>query len=309
MNKRIDVQILTRDRPTELAILLWSLREQTYKEFDVMIYDDCSGTPLQVYHFLNCVINRLKFDGHRVEVIRGAVKKGIWRARQLLAEHSVENSQNSFICRLDDDVILERDYLEKLMLVIDEGYDIASGITTPALTAVQPRSAEYVYPVINRVVLDKDGQFLINCDDCGYTYTEEVILANDHFRSCALYKKEIHEKVSYEDNMPLCGFREEEFFSFRAILAGYTAGCHTGAINWHMQTPSGGDRSGDYGKNALFNQLALNRFTASMYKKHGDFIEDYHKRLKEKGLILVDSDEDKYKSLSKNTNLIFAKGE
>ena len=42
MDYKIAVLINNRDRPTELALLLQSLRTQTHKEFDIFILDDCS---------------------------------------------------------------------------------------------------------------------------------------------------------------------------------------------------------------------------------------------------------------------------
>jgi glycosyltransferase involved in cell wall biosynthesis len=301
---RIDIQILTRNRPTELAILLTSIFNQTYNDFDIFLLDDCSDIPINSHHFINCIINKLKDKGHRVEVLRNNINKGINEGRQQVVDYCMENSMNNFICRLDDDTFLEADYLEKLVEVIDEGYDLASGVTPPMAGSVMERGVEFVSPVINRVVLDKDGRFLINCDDCGHKYTEDVILPTHHFRSCALYKKEIHNKIKYEDTLTLCGFREEEFLSFRMIINGYTMGVHTGAIAWHLMSPGGGDRQNTYAERSLQNQKLLNRFTKKLYAKYGDFIEDYNKKLG-----IKDTKEKKMCSLNKNSNLIYSKEE
>jgi GT2 family glycosyltransferase len=198
---------------------------------------------------------------------------------------------------LDDDCIVENDYLEKLLMVINEGFDLASGVTPPMAGNLLERDTRFVMPVINRVFIDKDG-FIVNSDDCGFKYAEDKIIITDHFRSCALYKKSVCEKVRYEDNLANSGFREEEFFSFRMILEGFKLGVHTGAIAWHLQAQSGGDRKPDYTNHALINQKLLNRFVIKQFEKNGNFIEKYHERL---GLEMP-----KLNSV-KNTNLIFSK--
>ena len=71
------VLINVKDRPSELALLLQSLRTQTFQNFDVMILDDCSGTPLVNYHFFNCLINRLKQENHKVFIKRTEFSEGI----------------------------------------------------------------------------------------------------------------------------------------------------------------------------------------------------------------------------------------
>jgi hypothetical protein len=58
----IAILINVRDRPTELAILLQSLRTQTIKTFDIFILDDCSGSFLTNYHFMNCMFNQIKLE-------------------------------------------------------------------------------------------------------------------------------------------------------------------------------------------------------------------------------------------------------
>jgi len=96
--------------------------------------------------------------------------------------------------------MLEPDYFEKLIKVIDEGYDIASGVTPLIGTPEWKRETKFVEPIINRHEFDNEGNLIKMNDDCGYTYLEEVILPTHQFRSCALFKREVVEKIKYEDN-------------------------------------------------------------------------------------------------------------
>src|SRR3990167_10305827 len=117
----IDIHICCRDRPSELTFLLLSLRNQTYKNFRVWISDDASGTPIQAYHFLICAINKLNDEGNHIFYSRNDFNLGVSKNRQKLINLSMEDGRAEFYCRLDDDVILDPDYLDKLLKVIEKG--------------------------------------------------------------------------------------------------------------------------------------------------------------------------------------------
>ncbi len=278
--QKIDVMICSKDRPTELALLLQSLRTQTYKEFDVYIYDDRSGIPSQNFYFIAKLINQLKLEGHRTFIWRNDIRYGVTRLRQIMVEKIMKVGRGNLICRMDDDTILEPDYLERLVKVIEKGYDIASGIVPVFGIPTFVRETRFAKPFIADIKLDSEGKIKSFGDDCGMRYTEDEIIPSPHFRSAALMKKEVHKKVSYETNLGFCSFREEEFFSFKALLEGFKIGVDTGAIAWHLLTPSGGERTPEYQNNLKFNNDRLNEFTKKLFKEHGDFIEKYKEIIK-----------------------------
>jgi len=72
-------------------------------------------------------LNKIKLEGHGLNIIKNELKLGVCNARNLLIEK--DYFDNDFVCRLDDDVILEWDYLSRMTRVLEIGYDIASGIT------------------------------------------------------------------------------------------------------------------------------------------------------------------------------------
>lgn len=236
------VLINYRDRPTELALLLQSLRTQTYQDFDIFILDDCSGTPLNAYHFLNCLMPRMILENHQVQYRRTDFVHGVSRARQTIVDWAMEGDYEYFL-RVDDDCILEPDYIENLRVVLDcQGYDIATGVTVPFGPCFK-RDPKFLKGVVNRIILNENGDFMFNGDSCGMQYTKSEILPAHHFRSCALMKRKVHEKVKYyPTRLSLNGYREEEVFSLKALMEGFKIGCDTQATNFHMATPSGGER-------------------------------------------------------------------
>lgn len=290
MHFKLAVLINYRDRPTELALLLQSLREQSDTEFDIYILDDQSGTGIQTYHFLNCVLTRMRLEGFKIFYKRTEFPHGVSKARQAIVEWADPNKYDYFL-RVDDDVILECDYIDSLWMVIDAGYDLASGVTVAMHSPGFQRESKFLNGIINRVVLDDDGNYIWNGDDCGAEYLDETIIPCHHFRSCALYTTEIHKKgVSYTPTkLTKHGFREEQIFSYKILIAGFKMGVNTKAVNWHQMTPSGGERFAESNELIKINQQVLEDFTREhkdqLNKIFGrDWIPTEMERLKENNL-------------------------
>jgi len=278
---KIDIMICTKDRPSEIGLLLQSLRSQTHQDWDLFIMDDRSGTPLTNHHFIRCLINLLKQENHRVFVLREVqTRYGVTKLRQKLVDKIMKIGQGESILRLDDDNILNSDYVEKLVDTLNAGYDIASGLVPVAFQPTPKRETKFVKPFIADIKLNKEGLIESFGDDCGWEYIESEIIPSPHFRSMALIRKSVHEKVKYESSIGFCSFREEEFFSFRAIIAGFKIAVHTGAIAYHLLTPSGGERTPEFQNNLDFNHGLLNKFTQELFRENGDFIAKYKEQFK-----------------------------
>lgn len=276
-----------KDRPTELALLLQSLRTQTFQEFDIFILDDCSGTPLSNYHFFNCVMNILIMENHKIFIKGTEFPHGVSKARQRIVDWALETNDYEYLARVDDDCILNVDYLERLFKVLEQGYDLASGVTVPC-SSTYKRDPKFLNGVINRIVLDKEGNYIYNGDDCGMKYINSKILPAHHFRSCALYKAEIHKKANYmPTTLSMHGFREEQIFSYRVLMAGFKIGVDTAALNYHQMTPSGGERPTT--NLTPFNQEMFEKFT----KDHKDELNKLFPQIE------IDKSE-----LMKETNLV-----
>lgn len=273
MNPKIDIMICTKDRPTELFGLLQSLRTQTYQDFDIYIYDDRSGKSPMEFYFLSSIISRLKIEDHRIVFKRNDIAFGVTKLRQILVEEIMDIGRGDMILRLDDDNLLQPDYIERLVKVLDKGFDIASGLVPHFATPQMKRETRFVKPFIADITLN-NGELVIG-DDCGMEYLEDEIIPSPHFRSMALIKKEVHKKVSYEVNLGHSSWREEEFFSLRAIALGFKIGVDTKAIAYHIQTPSGGERTKEFADGMKTNDRLLNELYNKLCKKHGEFLTKY----------------------------------
>ena len=280
MEDRITIHICSKDRHTELALVLQSLRTQTYQNWDLVIMDDASGVPIINAYFITAMISRLKLENHKVKLLRNNASFGCCYARNKCIEE--DDFGNPLSLRLDDDILPEPNYIQKLLDVINEGYDMASGVIPHFAMPEMKREVKFVGDVINKHEFDKDGNLVLQQDDCGACYIEDVILPTHQFRTNCLYKSEINKKVKYPDNLTSVAFREEGFFSFGALLECYKIGVNTGAVCYHLQTPSGGNRRKDYAQCVQLDNETFKKWCTKKFKEKGNFLEGGEIKCQEK---------------------------
>lgn len=275
MNKKIVIHIATKNRATELALLLQSLRTQTFQDFNILILSDGCSVPLTNFYFINYIINRLKLEGHNVTMINNKISAGVSGARQQLVDYSMERGKEELILRIDDDSLAEPDYIEKLLDGIEQGFDLMSGVVPNLDGPNIVRDTKFVEPIIGYCELNDKGELTYMGDDCGMGYTDEKILLTPHFRSSCLYRRELHSAgVDYKSRLSKHGFLEEAIFSFKAIIKGFKLGVNTGAVNYHLCCPSGGER--DTADKAGFNMQVFKDTVQRMYEQYGDFLKTYY---------------------------------
>lgn len=263
---RTTIHITTKDRATEVAILLQSLRTQSYQDWDLMILDDCSGTPLESYGFIQSLLARIKLENHKVKVLRNDFSKGVCAARQKLIDE--DTWKNELVLRLDDDCIPEEDYIARLVGVIESGWDMATGVIPLLAHPELIRDTKRVMPGICIHELDKKGNLIRNDDELAYCYDKEGIATCHQFRTNCLFKKEVLEKVRYPENLSRVGFREEAFISVQAQVLGFKIGADLGAVAYHFQTGSGGCRDPDYSNKVQLDDTTFREWLKEQHKKH-----------------------------------------
>jgi len=241
---RVSVHIATRDRATELAQLLTTLRMQTFKDWDLVIVDGSKPSPLENTKFVKDCLNRLSCEGHGIQYITEDVPLGVCQARnRALFEDKWEVDK---IVRIDDDSILEPDYLQRL-------HDLSRGNNIGGVGGVVPqwaappayRNPDVLKGIFNQVKFNK-GKLEMS-DDGGYQYTPNTILPSHHLRSSFMFnRKAALEVKGFSTEYGTVGFREETDFCLKLLMKGYRLLTDTGAIAWHNTCQSGGVRSPDY---------------------------------------------------------------
>jgi len=110
--KRVSIHILTKDRTEYLATLLSSLRNQSFKDWDLILLDNNdwsvqNGKALVTMHpLIIALVEKIKFEGHGVKIL---VQSNLEATKDIGASRNIciQSDDNPYGCRIDDDSILD----------------------------------------------------------------------------------------------------------------------------------------------------------------------------------------------------------
>jgi len=241
-SNRVGIQLITRNRPEYLGMLLTSLRNQTIQNWDLFIVDN-SDTPVADTFYIKSLLTRLQWEGHRVQIVRHPE-----RDIGLLRNIALDLDDCEFGCRIDDDSICESDYLERLLNVLkkEKKAGCVGGIVPFLHDEKQYRPLPKRFNILTKWYDLKD-------DSIWFYNTDKEYIPADHIRSTMMYRNEIAKKIRHPEAFGRTGFREETVFSYRFILHGYNNYYVPKAVCWHFAAPSGGGRDEQDFFNTTFN--------------------------------------------------------
>ena len=243
---RIEVVCPTKDRYEHLAMLLWSLAEQTYKLFDVTIIDDSENRKdIRSLDFVLPILRRLDDEEHHWRVLFGS-KRGPHWCHQL----GMEQSRNDYIYRVDDDCVLDVKVLETLVSawrrLEAEGKRV--GAVAPVVLDPAVSGKLRVLPVGFRSYKKFQGKV----GRCGETYGEHQWFEHpdgelqevEHLYSTFLYSKEAGVGIGGDElRYNKVGHREETDFTYRLHKAGWSCWVVPESKVWHLRGSRGGIRT------------------------------------------------------------------
>ncbi len=116
MTRELDILIPTINRPASLAITLTALSFQAYP-FGVVISDQSDQTDPFGMPEMDAVLRLLRERRHEIKVLKHLPRRGMAEQRQFL----LEQSDAMYVLYLDDDLILEKDMVARMMrAILDE---------------------------------------------------------------------------------------------------------------------------------------------------------------------------------------------
>jgi len=242
IQNRIGVQIITRNRPEYLGMLLTSLRTQTIQNWDLFLVDN-SDTPVTDIFYIKSLLTRLTNEGHRIKIVRYPE-----RDIGILRNIALDMDDCEYGVRIDDDSICEPDYLKRLYEVIkeDKKAGCVGGIVPFIYDEKQYRPEPERFNIITKWYDLKD-------DSIWFYNTNKEYIPADHIRSTMMYRNEIAKKIRHPEAFGRTGFREETVYSYRFKIHGYENYYVPKAICWHFAAPSGGGRDEADFYNTTFN--------------------------------------------------------
>jgi len=246
---RVCVDVVSRDRHSYLSALIVSLLGQAFRDWDLIVQDDDADESMIHDHQIMTLCKRMNDEGHQWRIIRGH-RQGphVAHDRTLRMAHENPGYRYKLICRIDDDIYIRPDYLEKLFSAFLEDKDAE----VAAVSGVYPDPGRPLAQQIAPQGFEKDLNYAGKIDHnvpwpyvCLYPPGTRPRLV-EHLYSSFMFRVELGVAVGgYCRLFSQIGHREESDFSHRFSLAGYKLLIHPEAIGFHFQAPGGGIRSGD----------------------------------------------------------------
>lgn len=226
---KISVVVCTLNRERELNTLLENLRQQTYGDYELIIVTN----------------KRLRIPKARVIIQKG---RGLPNARNEALPHT----KGEIITFFDDDVLLEKDYLEKIVKVFDRNPDIG-GVTG----RIKPREQDEMKTGLLGKVMGFYARifgisgFFVNQKHIGKVLGSGFTCSNfetvkrqrdvEWMSGCNMsYRKSAVGKTG-KFNERLSFYYEDADYSYRAKKAGFRLVCTPDAVVDHLVTPTARD--------------------------------------------------------------------
>jgi glycosyltransferase involved in cell wall biosynthesis len=110
---KVTVLIPTYNRPIALAATLSALTAQTYSDFKIIVSDQ-SDEFVGDHATIKTLASVLELHGNETTIVANHPKRGIAQQRQFLLDHC----DTAYALYIDDDVILERNSIERMVNIL-----------------------------------------------------------------------------------------------------------------------------------------------------------------------------------------------
>lgn len=224
MNKKLTVGIPSKNRGIEISLLMYSLLNQTYQDYDIIIYNDYTSNFLFENSTFQGLLKLHKNLNHNIKIIEGK-----HLGPQYGGDDIFKNSETELIFRVDDDITLENDCIENLIRCFDEDKNIVA--VGPIYLSPYEDISKQIFNIdehpnyleYGNIKLINDNNIYIN----GVLNTtipinlKEKYISVQHLNSGFIYRKSSMEKIGgYFLDYSKSGHREETDVSYRLFLNG-----------------------------------------------------------------------------------------
>lgn len=220
MSKEISVIIPNFNGEAFLENCLNSLKEQSFKDFEIIIVDDCSTDDsliiLKSHPEIRLILNE-KNSGFAVSVNNG-----------------IRAAKGRYVLLLNNDVVVADDFVEKLYLAIDKDERIFS---------VSSRMIRYY----ERDKIDDTGDFY---NILGWAYkrgdgksVSRLLKSSSVFSTCAgagIYRRDVFDEIGFFDEQYFA-YLEDVDVSYRGRIHGYVNRYEPTAICYHIGSATTAD--------------------------------------------------------------------
>src|SRR3989338_4207039 len=229
----LTVVVATKNRPQALAGLLSSLQCQTLPRFKVLI---ALNSKRSWHPYLDKVATSLFARG--VNVITSECTRMTFAE---LHQFLLASAETEYVCRVDDDHILEPHYLTELLQVIDS--DRMVGATGGIVLHPEDIGHGFSPKVFIKTLRSAKKQRVLNTILQLKQHPTDRTLQVPDLYSSFVVRKSIAKRVGgIATCYTSCSYREETDLTLRITLAGFKLYIIPSAIVWHVRANHGGER-------------------------------------------------------------------
>lgn len=203
---KVSVIIPTKDRPKDIVDCIASIRAQTLLPDELIIVDASSDQSLK---------GRLEENllGVRFKVIYLRADPGLTHQRNI----GVKASSGEIVFFLDDDIVLEEDFIEKIIKVFEN--DTEGQIGGCMGTMLGAESRKFNISMLVRTVfflsMPGDGYFRLSGFPTHIHHSENPCFVQCLSGGLTAYRREVLNRFSFDENLVGYGAMEDDDFSYR----------------------------------------------------------------------------------------------
>ena len=241
MSRKLTLECWSRKRERELSVLLTSLHNQTFKNWDLTLLEEADTNYLGDRIIVG-LLRRLKNQGHKIiflhpKRILGCVESAVAVMRETCTPYAM---------KLDDDHLFEPDVLERMVKILDENPDVGAvgGMLYPI-----DRELHYMEKIpsdFNRWT-GKKKRIWNDYSTLTFRFPEQVVEV-DFVRAPFMYRADLLREAGFLEIYPTLGYSpmahriESEICNTLKKEYDLKIVIDTGAIMWHYLSPTGGCR-------------------------------------------------------------------
>ena len=233
MNSYISILLLNYNGKQFNQACIESILVQTYQHFEILFIDNAStdGSVAEVEQLFAKEIKNWK-----IRVIKNKNNEGFANGNNIW--HQLASPQSKYICLLNNDTTVEKNWLEKLIEVIakDKTLGAVGSIILDAWYEKQLQQMIVQGKINNLTVL---GEYSIKQIESIYPYCKTTTLSG----CCLLYNKSI---VNIPFPERYFAYAEDIFLSFSLLVAGYKMALCPQSVVHHYGSGSFGKTPSDF---------------------------------------------------------------
>ncbi|MCK5611736.1 glycosyltransferase family 2 protein [Candidatus Pacearchaeota archaeon] len=209
MNVDLTVIIPTYNRPDDLETVLNSIMAQTERPKEVLIVDDSSN------ELIENLCKKMSDNLHEKNINLLYIRNNRERSSAIARNIGIEHCTGNIVMFLDDDVILEKEYIKQILKVYKEKPN-ALGVQgiIPSLAVKRKRN------IMNKLCFsfhtEKGKCRVLPSTHNTYPYlVDEVIQCQWLSGANKSYKREVLQRFKFDENLKKYAFKEDIDLSYR----------------------------------------------------------------------------------------------